>query len=57
MTAYQSMTYEQECTFARLSQRWDAASSFRNFARTWDEPKTLRQRIAIHLRRAINRTR
>lgn len=57
MATYKPMTYEQERTFARLSQRWDAASSFRNFARTWDEPKTLRQRIARRLRSAINGTR
>lgn len=53
MPAYQPMTYEQERTFARLSQRWDAARSFRNYARTWDEPKTLCARIARRVRRAF----
>ncbi|MDW6058127.1 hypothetical protein SAZ11_08490 [Streptomyces sp. FXJ1.4098] len=36
---------------ARLSQRWDAARNFRNFARTWDEPKTFRQRSTTRIRR------
>lgn len=54
MAAYQPMTYEQERTFARLSQRWDAARSFRNYARTWDEPKTLRARIARRIRRTFH---
>jgi hypothetical protein len=52
--ADQPMTYEQERTFARLSQRWDAARNFRNYARTWDEPKTLRQRIERRIRRAFH---
>ncbi|MEU1663613.1 hypothetical protein ABZ547_08355 [Streptomyces sparsogenes] len=46
-------TYEQERTFARLSQRWDAARNFRNYARSWDEPKTLRARIVRRIRRTL----